>query len=193
MLELSVITAIKPQRISKGFCLEDGNLISMKGGELISGELETLRLSSMNDLAATLRNLDSKQAITWGICGHDKIHIATNGRAEKLKSAKVISRTRKNFSWPEKHAVLMLDYDSYKDEDMLSATELLDIVYEICPAIRTAPHLVKASASSHIYLNGEQLRGDTGWRILVAVKNRASRVAIPKHQILIVPAGSPIC
>lgn len=172
MISFSVITAKKPEKISKGFFLEDGQLQSIKGGDLISGQLQTIAVTSIADVATTLQELQPDQAVAWGTCKYKIAEIATNGYIKKSQRScnsdgiPLISRTRKNFAWPDDTAILMLDYDG----QTLAAQELLDALYAICPEIKTAPHLVKASASSFIYHGNEELKGAAGWRVLIAVK-----------------------
>ena len=52
---LSIITAIKPARLSKGFALgAGGDLLKSPGGNLVQGNVETRTLATLADLAAIL-------------------------------------------------------------------------------------------------------------------------------------------
>jgi hypothetical protein len=55
---LSIITAIKPTQLSKGFSLgAGGDLLKQAGGNLSQGKVETRELSTLADLGAILQML----------------------------------------------------------------------------------------------------------------------------------------
>ena len=48
---LTVLSAIKPARLSKGYSLDgSGNLVSSAGGNLVEGEIEIQALKTLGDL-----------------------------------------------------------------------------------------------------------------------------------------------
>lgn len=177
MISCTEITATNPEIISKGFYLDGQKLEARKGGNLKAGGLKTLRLRGVEDLAEKLTELTEAQAMAWGICQHQAAEIVTNGQAARLQrlnpEKNIVARSRDYFAFDQGPAIFMLDYDPAKDQKPLPVENLLKELYSICPEIETAPHIVKASASSFIYNNGTQLKGPGGWRILVVVKNGA--------------------
>ena len=65
---LSVITAIKPNQLSKGFSLgANGDLLKSPGGNLVEGKLETRTLENLPDFAAILQSLTPAQALVYGV------------------------------------------------------------------------------------------------------------------------------
>lgn len=64
---LSIITAIKPTRLSKGFSLgAGGDLLKQAGGHLSQGKVEIRELSTLADLGAILQSLTPAQALVYG-------------------------------------------------------------------------------------------------------------------------------
>ena len=64
----------------------------------------------------------------------------------------------------------MVDYDPPKNaEAVYTNDELLALLYDICPAMQAAPHVLTATASSFIYHVAKQLVGQKGRRIYVLV------------------------
>ena len=176
-IQASLISARNPQLLSKSFRLDaDGKLLKSGGGWMAEGTAEKIRLKSVSELATVLTNLKTDQAFCYGISSYDTAKVLT---ADELKKHKqnggqpTIARTREHFTYPTGPAILMLDYDPQKDETPLTADEFRETLYGIVPAIRTAPHVLSASASSYIYNGAGCLKGPGGWRILVAVEKGA--------------------
>ena len=53
----------------------------------------------------------------------------------------------------------------------MSGEEYLKALYEVCPPIETAPHMLAPSASTYIYKGKECQKGSDGWRVLVGVQS----------------------
>lgn len=173
-IQATLITTQKPKMLSKSFQMDaDGNLLKSGGGCMTEGIAEKIRLKSAGELASLLTNLKTDQALAYGVTPYDTAAILT---AEELKKHKqnggqpTISRTREYFTYPEGPAILMGDYDPQKDETPLTSDEFRETMYGIVPAIRTAPHVVAASASSFLYNGIGCLKGPSGWRLLVVVE-----------------------
>ena len=65
---LSIITAIKPARLSKGYSLgANGDLLKSPGGNLVQGGIETRDLVTLADFAAILQALTPAQALVYGV------------------------------------------------------------------------------------------------------------------------------
>lgn len=176
MIQLSVITATKPERLSKGFRLNDaGELEKIPGGQVVEGIIERHNVSVLG-FAPLQKSLGPHQAVTYGIPEHDRARIVTADALSKMTDTgelPVIARTREHFSWPTGGGVLMIDYDPRAGTVPLTRDELRRAIYSVCPASETAPHIWSASASSCIcdIKTGEELRGIMGQRLYLFVQN----------------------
>lgn len=179
-VELTVVTSRKPVTLSKAFHLDGSTLEKRAGGMLMEGTAEKRALSPV-EFRDLLKTLGPAQALVYGVNKHDQARIVAQDRLEvALKTSKVtvIARDRAHFTWPSGPGILMLDYDPPKDSRPLGRKELLETLYNAWPALRTAPHIWTASASSCIYRDtGEELRGIAGQRVYVFL---ASATDIPK-------------
>lgn len=178
---VSLFTAQEPDRLSKGFSLgEDGKLVKAPGGNLVKGVVETVRFNSMDEFAKRLQPLTPANAMAYGVCAYCKAHIITAGKLKKRKNERtpahqddlpIIARTREHFEFPPGQAVFMIDYDPADGSSPLDCKGFLEILYDACPAIKDAPHVIAASASSYIYNGEERLRGAGGLHAYILVKN----------------------
>jgi len=172
-VDLTLITAVKPKRLSKAFKLgSHGELVKIPGGQLVEGEAKRIRTDGARGLAALLKVITPEQALIYGITDHDRVRVVTQKALAGCTGngvLPIICRTRQFFRWPEGVGVWMLDYDPRDGHAPFSVDTFRRAVYAICPKIEQAPHVVAASASSFIF-NGESvLRDATGWRMLVIV------------------------
>jgi len=173
-MQLTLITSKTPERLSKGFKLDEaGKLLKMSGGAMQTGTAKRVELQKFSDLATILTSLNSAQALCYGISPHKNAIVLTK---KALKYAKqnggppVIARDREHFRYPSGTSLMMFDNDPAKDQIPLTGDEFLEAVYSVCPEISKAPHVLITSASSYIYMGNECLKGPGGWRLLVAVK-----------------------
>jgi hypothetical protein len=170
---ISIVTAAKPRRLSKSFELDrKGNLIKTPGGQLVEGQVQRVYCPDIKALATLMQELTPSQALLYGMSAHEKARVIMQSHLAKVRKnggLPVIARTREHFNWPEGPGILMFDYDPPEESSPLSAEGFRAAVYDICPALREAPHIVAASASSCIYNGDIPLRGASGWRMLVPV------------------------
>ena len=174
--EFSLITATKPARLSKAFCLtEIGTLEKFPGGQLVDGHVKRLTLGSARELADLLAASTPAQAFVYGVVpAHDTARVVTQDELDRMKDnggPPVIARTRDHFKWPEGSGILIFDYDPPEGKEPLSADAFRFAVYEVCPAIKSVPHVITASASAFICHGDRMLRGPAGWRLFVIVEN----------------------
>ena len=185
--KLSVITATKPRKLSKGFELTpDGTLEKLPGGILIKGTIEMRNLSSLTDLAEILTSLTYEQALTYGV----PINAATTVLTRKAFAAAgnpdgATARTKENFRWPDGPGVMMLDYDPPADGDPLDRDQLIQAIKDAAPGLATAGMLWWPSASSCIWAGDNELRGIRGQRLYLIVKDandipRAGRALVDR-------------
>lgn len=171
MIAATVITANKPAHLSKRFSLaEDGTLVKTPGGQLASGTAETKCFPCFDAFVSSLAELTPRQAMTWGVTCHDRARIVAQDAVDRItdETMPVIARNREHFSYPAGPAIFMVDYDPPKHaETVYTNDELLALLYAVCPALRDAPHVLTATASSFIYHGDKQLVGQRGRRIYV--------------------------
>jgi len=175
MINLTKITTKKPSYLSKSFKLgTKGELVKTAGGQMIVGIAERLRLNGVEELALELQKLKPTNALTYGLSIHERARVVTKQALAKAQARSngglpVIARTREHLSWPKGPGVLMFDHDPLEGQEPLTAGEFRHAIYSIAPGIECAPHIVTASASSHIYRDDKCLRGPGGWRMLALV------------------------
>jgi len=176
MIQITKITSKKPRILSKGFKLgTKGELVKTPGGQMIVGIAERLHLHGIEELGSELQKLKPANALTYGLSIHERAEVVTKQALAKTQARSngrlpIIARTREHFSYPKGAGVLMFDYDPPEGQEPLSGEEFRHEIYSIAPAIEYAPHILTASASSHIYKDEKCLRGPKGWRMLVVVE-----------------------
>ncbi|VBB42841.1 conserved hypothetical protein [uncultured Desulfatiglans sp.] len=166
---LTLVTAKRPARLSKGFELQAGALMKIPGGQLVDGTAERLTLKGVEDLAALLGRLTPAQALVYGVCAHETARVLTADELARVKrngGPPLVARTREYFAFRAGEGILMLDHDPGKAQEPLTADELRASLYKVCPPLEQAPHVLTASASSFIYQGERCLRGPAGWRVL---------------------------
>jgi len=176
MIQLTKITTKKPSYLSKSFKLgPKGELVKTPGGQMIVGIADRLRLQGAEELALELQKLKPANALTYGLSIHEQAKVVTKKALAKAQAGRkgglhIIARTREYFSYPKGPGVLMFDYDPPEGQEPLTGEEFRHEIYSIAPGIEYAPHILTASASSHIYRGDKCLRGPGGWRMLVVVE-----------------------
>lgn len=181
--------------LSKSFYLDDtGALQKRGGGQMGIGKLRTVALHDANHLASIITKLSPKQMVCYGFCHEEKAFVASrsivenlasgtkqmdgvtvNGRTAYKDGLPIVSRTRGSFEFPRRPGILMLDYDPPRVEGVRYTREsVLLALYAIETknnALSKAPHIMTYSASSLIYNGDEMLKGVSGVRVLVFVKD----------------------
>lgn len=172
---LSIITAIKPARLSKGFTLDaDGDLLKLPGGNLSTGTVEVRTVASLADLATTLKSLTPAQALVYGVPINAAARVMTRKAfAEAGRPEGATTRTNDAFQWPKGAGVLMLDYDPASGADPLDRDALVQAVRAAAPGLADAALLWWASASSCIWAGADERRGIRGQRLYLLVKDAA--------------------
>jgi hypothetical protein len=192
MIAATLITATTPGRLSKGFRLaEDGTLVKVPGGQLVDGLAESRRFASISAFSDALANLTPTNAMVYGTSEHDKARIVPQDQLAKIAdtSLPVIARDRDHFRYPAGPAIMMIDHDTPKGvAEALSDDVLLEHLYQACPGLESAPHVVAQSASSFIYHGDRELIGQRGRRVYVLVADgrdipRAGAVLFKRLQL----------
>ncbi|MFV8834741.1 hypothetical protein ACNSTU_07210 [Aquisalimonas sp. APHAB1-3] len=164
---VSRITATNPDRLSKQFVLQNGELIKYPAGSLVRGHYERLSVSGPRALAEVLQSLRPNQALCFGAASAETATIASRNATRDGD----INRTRDCFHWPSGPGWLLLDYDPPEGTEPLNVADLHTELCEACPALEQAPALMGSSGSAHIYNGdtGEGLKGAGGLRDYVLV------------------------
>ncbi|MBE0414840.1 MAG: hypothetical protein IBX59_14620, partial [Yoonia sp.] len=172
-ISLSLITAIKPKRLSKAYSLgANGDLLKMSGGNLTQGKVAVLTLGGLSDLGMILQSLTPAQALIYGVPLNDAQTILTRKAHAELGQPKgATTRTNDAFRWPQGGGVLMLDYDPPAGSAPLDRDALVQAVREAAPGLADVAMLWTPSASSCIYKGGTALRGVMGQRLYVLVND----------------------
>lgn len=147
---LSVITAIKPARLSKGFALgAGGDLLKSPGGNLVQGSVETRTLATLADLAAILQSLTPAQALVYGVPINAAARVMTRKAfAEADKPEGATTRTNDAFTWGQEAGVMMLDYDPPAGAEAMDRARLVQAIRTAAPGLAGAALLWWPSASS---------------------------------------------
>ncbi len=172
---LSIITAIKPAQLSKGYSLgAGGDLLKSPGGNLVQGKVETRTLETLADLAAILQSLTPAQALVYGQPINTAARVMTRKAfAEAGKPAGATTRTNDAFQWPQGAGVLMLDYDPAAGGGPLDRDALVQAICQAAPGLADAALLWWPSASSCIFADDRELRGVIGQRLYALVNDAA--------------------
>jgi hypothetical protein len=171
--KLSIITAIEPNRLSKGFSLgTDGDLLKSPGGNLVRGTIEARTVSTLVDLAATLRSLSPAQALVYGVPINAASKIMTRRAFANAGNPEgATTRTNDAFRWPDGAGVLMLDYDPSAGGAALDRDTLVQAIRTAAPGLADAAMLWWPSASSCIWSGDRELRGIKGQRLFIIVQD----------------------
>lgn len=172
--------------ISKKFSVDEetGELIKSDGGNLTLAEFFTQDELSVEGLHSfmTSDGCDDKTILIPGTTLYDKGLIITKGeiRKRELEDTRthMVARSKDYFEYRGGDGFILLDYDPssdyhQNDGEPLSKDDLLNLIYEILPEIKDAPHMWKTSSSSCIEntVTDKEYRGVRGQHIFVHIKD----------------------
>ena len=170
-LAFTVITGIKPDRLTKIIGLDDnGDMRKVTSAMLSHGQAQRVGVTDLNDLKAHLDTLTSAQAVTWGITKDNAVAVCTRGDTA-AQEAGAIARTRENFTFRSGPGVMMLDHDGLPNGE-LSPPQFRDRLIAAAPALADAPMLWRPSASAGcMHPDGRMLTGLTRHRVYIPVED----------------------
>ncbi len=169
--QFTKLSSNNPKVVSKVFSVDTTQSLKKEvSASVIEADCSIESISNLTEFKAHLQKLGSNQCFIYGIPSDASKKIVTtaswesNGRPDSQ-----IPRAAAYFSWPALGAVLMLDYDAPKLENKkrLSASEILDCLYQVVPELSKTQILSIPSTSSCLYLNDEELAGVKGIRFYV--------------------------
>lgn len=174
--KITVVSAVKPSRLSKGFELDAaGELTIRQGGMLVEGHIETRAITSLHGLAEVLAGLNCREALIHGVPKNTEATtiMTKDAFADAGRPAHATPRTAEAFEWPAGAGIMMLDYDPRPGADPLSCADLVRAIRHAVPAFVDAAMLWWPSASSCIYAADQLLKGIRGQRLYLLVKDAA--------------------
>lgn len=172
---VTVVTALLPENISKGFRVaSNGDVEKVKGGALVKGSIVLYDVRSPTGLVDLLQSLSPAQALIWGIPTKADADTVVTRDDYNLASDKTTLTTRTNdaFAFPSGAGWLMLDHDADGDTD-LTPNALVEALRGAVPALQDAQMVWAQSASSNIYYGEVQYRGLLGQRLYILLADAA--------------------
>lgn len=168
-LQLSVITSIVPDVLSKTYGYRDGKLQKTPGGDIVKGHVLINSFSTPEEFCAVLTGLEKNQALCASLPNVDDANIVTKKTwMERGRPEGVLTRTKQHFSFASgEPGLLTLDCD----EGGHTLESLMGILVEACPAAEFTSAVGWASASSFLYRDNEPLTEGKGWRIWLFVND----------------------
>ncbi len=172
---LTIMTAIKPARLSKGYSLgANGDLLKSPGGILVKGKIETRDIETLVDFAEILKGLTPAQALVYGVPMNAAARVMTRKDfADAGRPEGATTRTNDAFAWPQGPGVMMMDYDPNTTGDSLARDGLVQAIRDSAPGLSGAELLWWPSASSCIWREEKELRGIMGQRLYMLVHDAA--------------------
>ncbi|UOA10263.1 hypothetical protein [Methylobacter sp. S3L5C] len=142
--------------LTKEIRLENGEIIKDSSQcRMANGAVQTVAVSNLLELAESLKNLTSSQAIGLGvprIRSEKALRIVKKGLEAEIS----ISRTRDCVHYEElKPAFALLDYDPEKGKTALSIDEVRAYLIGLVPALKDCEMLALSSTSSGVYKESE--------------------------------------
>lgn len=144
----------------------EGVLEKLKADPLYEGMAEVLTLTSLKELQEVHCQLDKHQALGYGIFDDTKSSIMplSTLKHQQAFGDAAVARSSQYFTFPFNiGGVVMLDFDPLPDASVdlfnlpvVNEDNILDLLFEIEPALKSAPLLLKPSASSFVFNTATQ-------------------------------------
>jgi hypothetical protein len=167
-----VITAVKPNCVTKEFSLVEGLLQKKTTASVYEGHMQVRSVETPESFADLLMSLSSNQCLTYGLPPHDAALVTEEAWIKLGRPDGPLPRSNAVFAWPTGPGVMMLDYDAPKDgAKPLSKIELLKTLLAACPGINDANLIWWPSTSSHIYAGETEISGLRGQRFYIFVQD----------------------
>ncbi|RKD75783.1 hypothetical protein [Kushneria marisflavi] len=176
-VQLTSFTAGK--RLTKEVTVKDDGSLSRKSAILSSALAERVDVSSAQEFADLIENLEQTQCLAYGVTQRLQARI---GSGEYLKQNE-IPRCRDTFDWPNSGGILYIDFDGKYSPDDVS--DLRDRLTSAMPQISTAPQVWTRSSSSGIVKGSDEpTRGGLHCYILVDDASQLQRIGEHLHNAL---------
>ncbi len=168
---LNRITSTNPPLLTKSYRFRaDGTLEKIPGGQMTEGSAEIIQVQDLNEFAQVLSQLDTNQALAFGLPPDERCEITSERRwHEQGKPEGVYTRSRKHFRFADCPGFMFLDFDPKPNSPALSREELCEKLESVAPGILDAGVIWWPSSSSHICNGEDDLTGLRGQRIYIPV------------------------
>lgn len=168
--QVTIATSTKPNRLTKRWHIVDGKPTKEHAGELSEGSVKIQSATCPTELVEILEHLEANQALIFGLPPAEHCPVVTRTNLPKAPPG-AIARTADAFTWNAGPGWLLLDCDPPPTGEPLSREQLLELLFEVAPAMANAPMVWGVSGSSCIYNSrtGEQVTGIRGQRLYVLV------------------------
>lgn len=168
---VTIITSTKPQTLTKTYTLQDGELVSTTVANMYEGSAQAVTVKNAAQFAEVLQSLHHNQALCFGRHSRDSIPLLSKKAfIEQGEPVGSTTRTKESFSWPAGGGVMMLDYDPIKGGDALSREQWFECLTDAMPVISETDRTWWPSSSSNILNGSEEMRGVSGQRLWLMVK-----------------------
>ncbi|CAG34907.1 hypothetical protein [Desulfotalea psychrophila] len=129
-----------------------GGIIKKPAANLVRGVTKRVTMP-FRKFGPFLRTLQNNQALCHGVSDYPQANITS--RAKFNGEPDTITRTSEYFHYPTGAGIGMFDHDPKPGQKTLSADELLDIIYSVCPDFRRLSTWWTPSTSSCIFDNNK--------------------------------------
>ena len=166
-----VITAVKPNCVTKEFSLVEGQLQKKTTASVYEGCMQVRSVETPDGFAELLMSLTSNQCLTYGLPPHDAALVTEDAWIKLGRPDGPLPRSNTVFAWPTGRGIMMLDYDAPKDgAKPLGKNELLKTLLAACPGINDANLIWWPSTSSRLYAGEAEISGLRGQRFYILVQ-----------------------
>ena len=185
-IELTVLSSLKPETLTKHFSLVDGKLQKSTSANLYEGFAHLKEISGLDSFADFLQRLEPNNALCYGVLPIENAKLVTKNSYENLDTKEgVFTRSKEHFKWGNGPGIFMLDYDPQDGQAILDETDLIKILTQSFPELRMAGYVWWVSSSSYIYTGDIEQSGLKGQRVYFIVKSaqdieRAGKVLIDR-------------
>jgi hypothetical protein len=186
----TIYTCDRGETLSKSFALDDGRLIKVgSGGVMTAGDAFVETVGNLTELAAVLEQMGPRNAISWGVPGRgtgvqtgDEFRVVVARRAPddgEVAGRRMFARTRQNFEYSAgAPGVFMIDIDDPAPGKPRPSTpeDVANLLRAAVPELGRVEMLVVPSGSACIHdaETGAELRGKTGWRAYALVADAST-------------------
>lgn len=171
---LTIVTNANSKPLTKTYKLENGEVSKISAGNMVSGVAEQRSFTSATDLATILNNLNTSQAVLYGVTAKPSVKVCTKSAYTELsqdEKAQHVTRSNDHFNWGSNAGVLMLDYDPATGAEPLTQAQFLDCIRGVVPELDSLSYVSGYSSSSFINNGSEAITAEKGQRLYLIIKD----------------------
>lgn len=172
--KISVITATNPAIQGKTFSLDEGKLVKVTAGNIVTGRVEVVEFGDVHEFAEILQNIRHDQVISSSVPKNGRQSAPLVTKEMRASNPDAIARSNTDFELtPGQRGEICIDYDPPSAGAALSRDELWALLCSVVPGIAQASVLWWCSGSSFIYEGERELQGLRGQRFYILVSDIA--------------------